>query len=226
MWEIVLDHTGDAGLSRQIYLFFKTRILSGQIAQDEALPSTRELAVALQVSRNTVGIAYDMLWTEGFILRRQGAPSRVAEGLTIHTLQQAEARELKPVHQPEIRWDFRSGQPDLSAFPWYAWNEQLKEAAAGLTARQFAYGGPKGYAPLCEEIAGWLYRSRGMTVDPGDVFITSGATQALYLLVQLLHREHAAFALENPSHPGIRNIIADKGAKVVWMPVDPNGAAV
>ena len=226
MWGIALDHSGETGLSRQIYRSLKMRILSGQIAQGEAIPSTRELAGELGVSRNTICAAYDMLWTEGFIIRRQGAPSRVADGLQIQRMQTPQTSKEDTKRKPEPRWDFKTGQPDLSVFPWSAWNGMLKDAAEGLSARQFAYSGPKGYSPLCTEIARWLLRARNMEVDPRDVFITSGSTQALYLLVEILHGGGRAFALENPSHPGIRTMIANKGYPLRPMPVDEQGADI
>ena len=226
MWGIDLRDDSDAGLARRIYLALKERILSGQMRQGEALPSTRELAKTLGVSRNTVCTAYDMLWTEGFILSRQGAPSRVADGLQIQPSRQVKSvREAEP-GTPDIHWDFKTGQPDLSEFPWKAWNEMIKNAADDLSATELAYGGPKGHEPLCDEIARWLLRARGMEVDPEDVFITSGSTQALYLLVEILRKSRRAFALENPSHPGIRTTANDKGIPICWMPVDANGADI
>ncbi len=226
MWGIDLQSGGEIGLSRQIYLTLKNRILTGQMRQGEALPSTRELAKFLNVSRNTVCAAYDMLWTEGFIISKQGAPSRVADGLQLRPADIAQTGRKKQTSEPDIRWDFRTGQPDLSEFPWKLWHDMIRAAADKLSARQYAYGGPKGYEPLCEEIAGWLLRARGMEVDPKDVFITSGSTQALYLLVAILKNGRGAFALENPSHPGIRTMIADRNIPLLRLPVDSRGADI
>ena len=225
MWGIALHKNDEVPLARQLFLALSGRIMSGQIAPGDALPSTRELAGELCVSRNTVCEAYTMLWTEGFIINHPGAASRVADGLAVNILApERPAAEPKPV--PVYRYDFKTGQPDLTLFPWAAWNRDIAEAAARLAPGQMDYSGPKGYAPLCEEIARWLLRSRGMAVDPADVFVTSGATQALYLLVDILRREGRAFALEDPSHPGIRGAILDKGYGVYWMPVDEQGADV
>lgn len=226
MWGIILQDNKEIGLARQIFISLKERILTGQIPQGEALPSTRELAKGLGVSRNTVCEAYDMLWTEGFIVSRQGAPSRVADGLQIQSIQQSERAQNTDKILPAILWDFKTGQPDLSLFPWQTWNKMINDAAGSLSARQLEYSGPKGYEPLCEEIARWLLRSRSMEVSPEDIFITSGATQALHLLVEILHKENHVFALENPSHPGIRTVISDKGYPLHWMPVDSKGADI
>lgn len=223
MWGIQLRYKNEVSLSRQIFVSLKQRILAGQIAQGEALPSTRELAKGLGVSRNTVCEAYDMLWTEGFIVTRQGAPSRVAEGLHI-TPDKAVFTHKTKKEQTPVLWDFKTGQPDLSIFPWQLWSQTVHNTANSLSVEQLTYSGPRGYSPLCEEIAHWLLRSRSMDVNPEDIFITSGATQALHLLVEILYKEGRPFALESPSHPGIRTVIQDKGYPLQWMPVDRQGA--
>lgn len=225
MWGIALHKNDEVPLARQLFLALTGRIMAGQIPPGDALPSTRELAVELGVSRNTVCEAYTMLWTEGFIINHPGAASRVADGLAVNArVPERPAVEAKPV--PVYRYDFKTGQPDLTLFPWAAWNRDIAEAAARLHPGQMDYSGPKGYAPLCDEIARWLLRSRGMAVDPADVFVTSGATQALYLLVDILRREGRAFALEDPSHPGIRGAVMDRKYDVCWMPVDGQGADI
>ena len=226
MWGIELRDKSEVSLARQIFLTLKQRILAGQIAQGEALPSTRELAKGLGVSRNTVSEAYEMLWTEGYIVNRQGAPSRVADGLQIASDKGAPIKESKEEQTQPIRWDFKTGQPDLSLFPRQLWSQMVHHAAGNLSVRQLAYSSPRGYWPLCEEIAHWLLRSRSMEVDPEDIFITSGATQALHLLVDLLYKEGHAYALESPSHQGIRTVVADKGYPLHWMPVDDRGADI
>ncbi|NCA72041.1 MAG: PLP-dependent aminotransferase family protein, partial [Sphingobacteriia bacterium] len=129
-----------------------------------------------------------MLWTEGYILHRQGAASRVARGLCL-----APGSETAPVGKPEpaarVRFDFKTGQPDLHLFPWAQWNGLIRETALLLPPDSYAYGDPKGYAPLCEQIAMWMLRSRGMAVKPEDVFITAGTTHAFHVLAAVLKRE-------------------------------------
>ncbi len=225
MWGVKLRYNSEVGLARQIYSSFKQQILTGRFPEGEVLPSTRELAKGLGVSRNTVCEAYDMLWTEGFIISRQGASSRVAEGLHITPGNTEHKKERKKEHNP-IVWDFKTGQPDLSLFPWKLWSKMINNAASCLPAQQLGYSGPRGYEPLCEEIAGWLLRSRSMEVQPGDIYITSGATQALHLLVDILNKDKFSFVLENPSHPGIRTVIEDRGYPLQWMATDNQGADV
>lgn len=227
MWGIELHYKDEVSLARQIFLSLKQHISAGRISPGEALPSTRELAQSLNVSRNTVCEAYDMLWTEGFIISRQGAPSRVAEGLHIgpsNTNPNINTNTKIKREHTLVKWDFKTGQPDLSLFPWQLWSQMIHDATGALSIKNLEYSGPKGYEPLCEEIAHWLLRSRSMSVNPDDVFITSGATEALHLLVDILYKDGQGFALENPSHPGIRTVIEHRGYPLQWLPVDRQGA--
>ena len=226
MWEFILEQNSEVGLSRQIFMHLKESILAGAVTSAEPLPSTRELAKSLGVSRNTVSIAYDMLWSEGYIIRSQGAPSRVAEGLQIHAWKQEKQSQKSNYCESTPRWDFKTGQPDLHAFPWGQWNRAIRHAAQTIPEQQYAYSGPKGYEPLCEEIARWLFRARNMRVDTQNVFITSGSTQALHLLLGILHGDGGLFALENPSHPGVRTVIDDHAYPAIYIPVDGNGADI
>lgn len=223
MWGIELRTNSEISLARQIFLSLRKRILAGEILPGEPLPSTRELAKGLGTSRNTVCEAYDMLLTEGFIISRQGAPSRVTEGLHIMPVNANTTQDTGNDH-PAILWNFKTGQPDLSLFPWSSWSQVVRQALNNVSVHQLEYSGPKGYEPLCSEISRWLMRSRSMEVNPEDIFISSGATQAFYLLVDILYNKERPFCLENPSHPAIRTVINDRNYPLCFMPADRQGA--
>ena len=95
MLGIELNRNNELQLWRQIYQYLKELMLSGQLKAGEALPSTRELAKELNVSRNTVCEAYDLLIAEGFIISRQGASTRVSEGLCLEPVKPASSPKLK-----------------------------------------------------------------------------------------------------------------------------------
>ena len=72
MLGITLNRSNEISLSRQTYLTIRKLITGGRLMPGELLPSTRRLAKDLEVSRNTVCEAYDMLLAEGYIVSRQG----------------------------------------------------------------------------------------------------------------------------------------------------------
>jgi GntR family transcriptional regulator/MocR family aminotransferase len=67
------------GLSRQLYQALRVRVLDGRLASGTRLPASRDLATALEISRNSVVRAYDQLYAEGFIEGRVGDGTYVAQ---------------------------------------------------------------------------------------------------------------------------------------------------
>ncbi|MBX9940971.1 MAG: PLP-dependent aminotransferase family protein [Candidatus Obscuribacterales bacterium] len=77
--KIKLDRRLEIDLSRQVYEQLKEAILTGRIKPGEKLPSSRELASELEVSRPTINAAFDLLSSEGFIERRLGSGTFIKE---------------------------------------------------------------------------------------------------------------------------------------------------
>jgi GntR family transcriptional regulator/MocR family aminotransferase len=85
MPKIKLGPASGATLHRRIYLALRELILGGQFRNGERLPSSRALAKALGVSRNTVLNAYDKLADEGRIFAKVGSGTSVANGMLLVT---------------------------------------------------------------------------------------------------------------------------------------------
>lgn len=68
---IVLSNSSDLPIYEQIKEQVKTQILSGELSENEMLPSLRQLAKDLKISVLTTTRAYNEL-EEGFITSRQG----------------------------------------------------------------------------------------------------------------------------------------------------------
>lgn len=226
MLGIDINRENEVSLKRQIYQKIKDYIIDGRISAGEPLPSTRELAKGLAVSRNTVCEAYDMLMAEGFVLSSQGAPTRVAEGLSIPKESSEESLQKESQSNDNIKADFRTGQPDLRYFPRYIWNRIMYKAMDEMPLCQFGYSGPDGIMQLREEISGWLFRSRGIKADPCDIFITSGATHGLHLISGMLYEEGKGILIEDPCHMGMLRALRNKGHLVYPVPVDEHGIMV
>ncbi|MDF2569752.1 MAG: transcriptional regulator with domain and aminotransferase domain [Sporomusa sp.] len=224
MWGIELKRNSEVSLARQIYQVLRGQMTTGQLKPGEALPATRELAKQLSVSRNTVYEAYDMLSAEGYLVTRQGSQTRVAEGLRLEktvSIKEYFNSSAQPAY--EYLADFRTGQPDLKRFPRHLWLQLMRTATETLPAKQWGYTGPEGLMALREEIAAWLFRSRGFMVQPHDIFITAGATQALHLLAELLSGKEREILVEDPCHVGMLHVLQANGFKVRPIPVDNQG---
>lgn len=222
MLGIYLDRESEMPLRRQIYQALRDQMICGALKAGESLPSTRELSGALNIARSTVSEAYEMLIAEGFVLSSQGAPTRVAEGLVMERdTSRSLAAEI--LRERACLADFRTGQPELREFPRYLWQQLLSKATEEMTTGQYGYTGAQGIPELRNEIAGWLFRSRGLSVDAADIFITQGATHALHLIAELIGGEGREILMEDPCHTGMLRIFQNKGCRVVPVPVDDHG---
>ncbi|MCX8129829.1 MAG: PLP-dependent aminotransferase family protein [Clostridia bacterium] len=223
MLGIELNRKSELQLWRQIYQYLKELMISGQLKAGEVLPSTRELAKELNVSRNTVCEAYDLLIAEGFLISRQGAYTRVSDGLCIEPVEPALSPKIKSEAVRSISVSFRTGRPDLRQFPRFLWQKLLHKASEELTLEAFGYTGPQGLPDLREEIATWLFRSRGLKVASDDIFITAGATHGLHLVADLLCGDGQKILMEDPCHIGMLGTFINKGCSIVPIPVDAEG---
>ncbi len=223
MLGIALDRGGEVALRRQIYMALKERMMDGRLPEGEALPSTREMARQLAVSRNTVCEAYDMLIAEGFARSQTGAATRVAPGLC---LRRTEDPPLSSTHDEVLTWveaDFRTGQPNLRHFPRFAFAQALAGAARELSTEQMGYTGPHGLYELRAEISAWLYRSRGISAHPEDICICAGATQGLHVVSDLLYTPGAKILVEDPCHTGMLQTFLERGYEAIPAAVDRHG---
>lgn len=99
--QLYIDNRSGAPIYDQIYSQIKDAILSGQVAEGEALPSIRSLAKDLRISVITTKRAYDELENEGFIYTLPGKGCFVAERST-ELLREENLRKIES-HMQEIR---------------------------------------------------------------------------------------------------------------------------
>lgn len=221
--EFQLTRGSDIPLSRQIYNHIREGIQNGHLASGANLASTRSLSVSLGVSRSTVCEAYDMLTAEGFIESRPGAPTRVREGLLLEPASIA-SRHIS-IKEPPLLADFTTGRPDLREFPMNLWLKSLESSMRSLDYRESGYRSPKGLYILREEIASWMYRSRGITASADDIFITSGATQALNIIAGMLSKPGCKAIVEDPCVAGMLDMLRYMGYELHPIQTDNRGIA-
>lgn len=197
-------------------------VRQGRLAPGSVLPSTRALAAELGLARGTVTGAYQQLCAEGFLHTSQGAPTRVAAGVGRPATTAACERGADRPY-----WDFRTGLPDLSAFPRQQWIAASKAVLTAVPAAELGFPYAAGHPRLRAALAGYLGRTRGVVADPERVVVCSGYAHALGVLATvLLRRGITEVAFEDPSLPRYRDVPARQGMHIKPVPVDEHGARV
>jgi GntR family transcriptional regulator/MocR family aminotransferase len=227
---------------RQIYSSLRARILSGALDGGKRIPSSRDLADQLNVSRTVVLLAYEQLEAEGYLVGRSGSGTYVARELAgkkrahapktqtrfrlSHFGSFAAERATEPGSVDQAvaapRYDFTYGEGDLWCFPFARWRRLLMaHTPAQPPAR--GYGPADGGVKLREAICAHLRRSRGVVCDPAQVLIANGPRQALDLVGRVLIERGYPMAIEDPACIGMREVLHAAGARVAPVPVDGDG---
>jgi GntR family transcriptional regulator / MocR family aminotransferase len=214
---------GARTLGAQIQDQLRRAIRQGTLKAGTRVPSTRDLARQLDVSRRVVVDAYAQLAAEGYLALRQGARPRVSEAAGPGGV--AAPEPARPAPLP--RFDFRPRAPDVSHFPRTAWLRSLREALAAITNADLGYGDPRGVQALRSALADYLGRVRGVAADPARVVVTSGYSQGQGIVCRVLAAQGARrIAFENPSHAEQRRVAVRAGLEIVPVAVDQAGIRV
>lgn len=138
------------------------------------------------------------------------------------SIQRAQKFERRFPNKAALR-PFNPTIPDLSAFPFDIWARLLRRTWRSPLTELAVPVDSMGFYPLREQIAQWLYASRGVRCQAHQVMIVSGAQQALDLIARVLIDPGASVAIEYPGYEGIRGVLAASGAQICPLPVDADG---
>ncbi|HKD82630.1 MAG TPA: PLP-dependent aminotransferase family protein [Candidatus Angelobacter sp.] len=241
---IAVDRKAAKPLYQQIYEAYRSRIVSGELRAGELVPSTRELARELRISRLPVVNAYSQLLAEGHFESRVGSGTFIATTLPRYSRSHlwrrgrpggaprpvsARAHALPKFQRPnwvEQLGPFQVGQPDLRTFPVDIWSRLSSRYARELKVRALQYGHPMGLAELRESVATYLRTSRGVHCEPEQIMIVSGSQQALDVSTRVLLDPGARVWVENPGYWLVQHVLAAAGCRVIPVPVDSEGLDV
>ncbi|AIF53490.1 PLP-dependent aminotransferase family protein [Pelosinus sp. UFO1] len=226
----VLNEKLKTPLYTQLYEQIRTQILSGHLSPGTKIPSSRKLSNDLHISRTTVEMAYQQLYSEGYIY----AKSRIGyyiEALDLNSVSTPLESAVIPteVMQPtniQGKYDLRYGKLDPGLIPFSHWqrliNKCIREEKDNLTD----YGAPNGNIGLRKEIARYLHDYRGVKCSVEQIILTSGTQHSLTLACQLLKEKTDSIAVEDPGFFGAHSVFANAGFTILPIPLNHHGLAV
>lgn len=215
-------------LYRQLATALARAVSDGELVAGDRLPSERDLARSLHLSRATVVAAYDELRGRGLVESRQGSGTRVAapadrepaavtkrlqRGLSSEAVRRFDSA---PDGLISMRYALEPGDPRIATAAAAVVEEDLPSLLDEL-----GYS-PRGLPALREALAR-AYADSGLPTTPDQVIVTTGTQQAMTLISQLLVERGATVAVESPSWPGCFDTFSALGARIVGVPMDDHG---
>lgn len=244
---IPLEDSSSSPLYYQVYQRLRAAILLGQLSPGTRLPSTRQMAKDLGVSRNTLMSAFDQLIAEGYVEGRVGSGTFVSPTLPEELLQ----ARMKTKPAVPIKSDHRSvsargrvlartsvtveprppgrlrpfipGIPALDEFPMSLWSRLVARRWREETRNLLNYGPAAGYPPLREAIASYLGPSRGVQCSADQIVIVTGTQQALDLAARVLLDPGDSALVEEYCYSAARAAFIGNGVRLVPIRVDEAG---
>lgn len=244
---LTVERGAAAPLHKQIYDGFRAAILRGDLRPAQRIPSSRELAAELHVSRFPVLNAYAQLLAEGYFESQVGAGTFVSASLPEQRMSVPEPAERpvptptgpRPISQrsmlyptfrstPVIRgWGaFGVHQPALDQFPFPIWSGLVSRHSRNPNANAIHYVNPLGLERFRQALCDYLRTARGVQCEPDQVMIVSGSQQALDITARVLFDPGDAVWLEEPGYSLQRIVLKAAQCKLVPVPVDEEGMQV
>ncbi|WP_042454844.1 MocR-like pyridoxine biosynthesis transcription factor PdxR [Neobacillus dielmonensis] len=231
------DRNSKIPIYKQLALYIENGIADGTFPPDKPLPSERSLAKDIGVNRSTVIAAYDELESLGLIERNQGSGTTVSKdiwGMAKKRIpswsRYIEAGSFLPnlpvtqrIHKEMAEQkliNLASGELSQDLFPLSALREITSNRSFIGT---LGYDHPLGNAILRQTIANHVQQYRGFETSSATILVTSGAQQALHLVVQCLLKPGDAVAIENPSYHYNLPVFQSAGIKTYYLKVDKDG---
>lgn len=227
---ITLNRASDTPLYRQIGDQLKAAIAEGKLPAGAQLPTVRQLAAELGVTRLTVQSAYAELQSSGWIEATVGRGTFVSAQVAMQPRWSAVNGAATPatvigdilqMGQVQGMRSLASASPDPDLFPAAEFWASL-EAQRDHVALVGGYGPAQGDAALRIELAAHL-SERGIEVTPDDVLVVAGVTQGVALAAQALAQPGDYVLVERPTYVGFLHQLRAYGLQPLAAPVDADG---
>ena len=211
-------------MRQQLETALRDAIRAGRLRPATLLPSSRDLANQLGVSRGVVVDAYAALTAQGFLQARDRAVPVVASLPSWHSDAEDSAGNLPP---DRPRFDFTATTPDVTLFDRRAWSRALEYVLHNMPNAALDYPDPAGCPELRHSLAEYLGRVRGVVASARQVLVVGGFSQAVDLTFRVLAASGARrVAFEEPSHDEQWEAARRAGLELVPIPVDADGIRV
>lgn len=230
---VEVSRTSGRPIFAQLHEEIEGRIANGDLKPGTRLPPVRALAGALDLNPMTVARAYKDLAERGLIESRAGGgtrvrspafpapkpPSRAAEQAPERALLSERLYELS--HAPGVI-AFTANFPAVDEGCASEFKACLAEATSQDIRALLHYDPPTGRSALRGSIADYL-RERGIAAGDSEIIVTSGAQQAIDMVVRTLVAPGSPVIIERPAYYGVINTLRAVRARILEVPLEDDG---
>ncbi|MDR6975823.1 DNA-binding transcriptional MocR family regulator [Streptomyces sp. 3330] len=202
-------------LARSLADAVREAVVDGRLPTGARLPSERDLARALPLSRGTVVAALALLRDEGWLRTRHGSGStvRLPGRLTERTAPWSQDHG----GAGDAALDLTLA---VTAAPHDAYLAALARAAERAATLLVDAGVAGPGLPRLRALLADRYTDAGLPTRPEQILVTSGAQSALTLLLDQLHTDRRRpVAVESPTYPGALAVLRRRRARLLALPV-------
>lgn len=223
-----------------------TRVIEGIYRKGEKVPSCREIAEQLQVSKNSAYEAYSNLVEMGILESRNrsgfkvgmniphidvekfidesAVPNGAKKRVIGKHLPDSRTRANQPKNWAEFKFPFVYNHIDTELFPIEAWRECSRLALGRSALPIWTSEAVDVDCPdLIHQLRQRLLHYRGINVADDEILITVGAQHALSIISSLFVEDDRPIAFENPGYQEARHLFHLYRNKIAPVPVDADG---
>ena len=224
-FEINLDKKSDKALYLQIADAIINAVKSGKLTSGNALPGSRQLAELLNVNRNTVIEALDVLIAEGWLITVDRKGTFIADILPETNFnKKTETKASSTIENPKPHLVFDDGLPDSRLAPMNDLARAYREIFNRKSRWQImGYSNELGNVEFRKAIVQMLNFKRGMNVSLDEICITRGSQMAMYLAAHCLLSKGDYVIIENPGYKPAWEAFENAGATLLPVNILKDG---
>lgn len=239
---IQIDRNSPTPLYIQVREAIRTLILSGSLPDGFRLPPERRMATALGVNRATIYNAYADLKADGLLEAHVGrgtivqtplfpghrdpdSPPIPWRELTRQGFTDGRdplLRDLLALTEQSNAISLSVGLPAPELVPTRVFSELAQKVLSIHGSQALLHTPSEGITPLREALCDHMI-PRGIHCEPGQILVTAGSQQGLYLLAEVFLDPGDSVVVEEPSYFAALQVFREAGARLLPVPADRDG---
>lgn len=205
----------------ELYESLKSQIISGDYETDDKLPSKRQLEKHLNVSQTTIERAYELLLDEGFIYSKPRSGYYVSKLEVLPVVRKTQIESDDKTIEQDYTYSFETAQVDLEHFPFDTFRKLSRQVFDAPYEHLLNEDYNEGLYELRQQIAKYLFNSRGVSASHDQIIIGSSTNQLMEYVVRLLNNH--TFMIESPSYPPAKMVLEKHKIDYMTLPLESDG---